>query len=109
MTLSTHVLDLAAGRPAADLEVVLYRCEGDGASEIARARTDAAGRIASPFGGTLKAGEYLLTFYVRDYFERSQTQTFLTVVPVRFSIASEEHYHVPLLLSPFGYSIYRGS
>ena len=109
MTLSTHVLDLAAGRPAADLEVVLCRCEGDGASEIARARTDAGGRIASPFGGKLTCGEYQLTFHVRDYFERSGIKSFLTDVPVRFSIASEEHYHVPLLLSPFGYSIYRGS
>ena len=109
MTLSTHVLDIAAGKPAAGLEITLYRCKGDAREELARARTNADGRIASPFGGELAAGEYELVFSAGEYFDRSDTGSFYTTIPVRFSLSGEGHYHVPLLLAPHGYSTYRGS
>ena len=109
MTLSTHVLDIAAGKPAADLEITLYRCNGDLREELARARTNADGRIASPFGGELAAGEYELVFNAGEYFARANTGSFYTTIPVRFTLSGHAHYHVPLLLSPHGYSTYRGS
>lgn len=109
MTLSTHVLDIATGKPAAQLEITLYRCEGEARKELARAHTNADGRIASPFGGELSAGEYELSFNAGDYFTRTNTPSFYTTIPVRFTLSGQGHYHVPLLLSPHGYSTYRGS
>lgn len=107
MTLSTHVLDLMRGMPAANFEVALYRIEGTARRELARSRTDADGRIASPFGGELGPGEYELDFGAGDYF--GETASFFDRIPVRFRIDHARHYHVPLLLSPWGYSTYRGS
>lgn len=109
MTLSTHVLDIASGKPAADLEITLSRCDRGAREELARARTNADGRIASPFGGELAAGEYELVFNAGEYFAASGTRSFYTAIPVRFTLSGEGHYHVPLLLSPHGYSTYRGS
>lgn len=108
MTLSTHVLDTASGSPAADLEVALFAL-GAQPRELARARTDANGRIAAPFGGELTPGTYELRFYVRAYFEKHRTPSFYDEVPVRFITSDAAHYHVPLLISPFGYTTYRGS
>jgi len=109
MTLSTHVLDISAGKPAANLEITLYRSSGDAREELARGRTDADGRIPSPFGGELEAGDYELLFNAGEYFAHSNTRSFYTAIPVRFTLSSGAHYHVPLLLSPHGYSTYRGS
>jgi 5-hydroxyisourate hydrolase len=112
--LTTHVLDTALGRPAAGLTIELYRV---GASEdrLAVATTNADGRLDRPIleGATFSAGVYELRFHAGAYLKagnRLPDPPFLDVVPIRFGIASpEEHYHVPLLLSPFGYSTYRGS
>ena len=109
MTLSTHVLDIATGKPAANVQIALYRCNGDVREEIANARTNADGRIASPFGGELPAGDYELVFNAGEYFAHTNTQSFYSTIPVRFRLSGEGHYHVPLLLSPYGYSTYRGS
>lgn len=109
MTLSTHVLDLTAGTPAANVEIALYRCSGDAREELARARTNADGRLASPFGAALAPGEYELVFNAGEYFAHAQIRSFYTAIPVRFTLSGEGHYHVPLLLSPHGYSTYRGS
>lgn len=106
MTLSTHVLDLSRGTPAAGLEVALYRLDGDARAELARSHTNSDGRIAAPFGGELAPGEYELEFGAGAYFSGN---AFFDRVPVRFRIDGERHYHVPLLLSPWGYSTYRGS
>ncbi len=107
-TLSTHVLDTALGRPAAGIRVVL---EQDG-RELAAAVTDADGRVRDlcPSGAGLGEGSYRLTFDVEEYFARAKRASFYARIAVDFRIgAGSEHYHVPLLLSPFGYSTYRGS
>lgn len=109
MTLSTHVLDTARGVPAANLQVALYRCEGAARESIAHGHTNADGRVPAPFGGELAAGEYELVFFTGAYFKEAGTPSFYESVPVRFSLQGGGHYHVPLLLSPWGYSTYRGS
>ncbi len=109
MTVSTHVLDLSRGVPAANLEVALYKFTERGRDELARSTTDGDGRIPAPFGGDLPAGEYELEFNAGAYFEAAGTQTFYDRIPIRFRVAEERHHHVPLLLSPWGYSTYRGS
>jgi hydroxyisourate hydrolase len=107
--LSTHVLDTSRGGAAAGVEVKLYRA-GTQRAELARATTDADGRIPAPFGGELESGWYELVFAVGAYFAREGSATFYDEVPIRFRIdAGAERYHVPLLISPWGYSTYRGS
>lgn len=112
--LTTHVLDTALGCPAAGLTVELYRL-GETAEHIVSAETNADGRIDSPLleGDAFAEGVYELRFHAGDYLRRTATlpePAFLDVVPIRFGIAApDEHYHVPLLLSPYSYSTYRGS
>ena len=112
--LTTHVLDTALGRPAAGLTIELYRL-GGGEERLAVATTNADGRIERPIldGDAFRAGVYELRFHAGAYLKagnRLPDPPFLDIVPIRFGIASpEEHYHVPLLLSPYGYSTYRGS
>jgi 5-hydroxyisourate hydrolase len=101
-TLSTHVLDTARGRPAAGVPVQLLDASG---GSVAAGVTDGDGRVAS-LGADLAAGTYTLWFALADY----QPDGFYPEVSVTFTVAVEEsHYHVPLLLSPYGYSTYRGS
>ncbi len=113
--ISTHVLDIAAGRPAAGMRVRLERVGSAGAAEeIAAAITDAGGRISS-FGPDLtEPGTYRLTFDTGGYLARERANggsgAFFPEVAVTFAVTDgREHYHVPLLVSPFGYSTYRGS
>jgi 5-hydroxyisourate hydrolase len=112
--LTTHVLDTALGRPAAGLTIELYRL-GRTAERVATAETNADGRVDKPLleGEAFSAGVYELRFHAGDYLRKTTAlpdPAFLDVVPIRFGIASAaEHYHVPLLLSPYGYSTYRGS
>ena len=104
MSLTTHVLDIARGRPAAGVAIELAR----GGEIVARAVTNAAGRTDGPLLETLAAGEYELRFAVGDYF--GGEPGFLDVVPVRFRVTDPDaHHHVPLLVAPGGYSTYRGS
>jgi 5-hydroxyisourate hydrolase len=101
--LTTHVLDTAHGRPAAGVAIELRR----GNELLAAVTTNADGRTDEPLLGELEAGEYELLFAVGDYFGQ---RAFLDRVPVRFTIADPgAHYHVPLLVSPWSYSTYRGS
>jgi 5-hydroxyisourate hydrolase len=110
--ITTHVLDTAAGKPAAGLKVVLRNHAG---AVIAQAVTNSDGRADKPLldGPAFKAGTYELTFHVADYFRATGAKLadppFLDEVPIRFSVAENAHYHVPLLVSPFAYSTYRGS
>jgi 5-hydroxyisourate hydrolase len=114
--LTTHVLDTARGLPAAGLEIVLYRVEGSARTELARMTTNDDGRTDSPIlpQDSFVTGEYELVFAAGDYLRASgqagADPLFLDVVPIRFGINdAESHYHVPLLLSPYGFSTYRGS
>jgi 5-hydroxyisourate hydrolase len=111
--LTTHVLDTASGKPAAGLRVVLRRA-GE-TTVLTEASTNADGRVDKPLldGEAFKAGTYEIAFHVGDYFRVQGATTadpaFLDVVPVRFTAAAGRDYHVPLLISPYGYSTYRGS
>jgi 5-hydroxyisourate hydrolase len=113
--LTTHVLDTASGKPAAGLKIELYEA-GDAPRLLKSAVTNGDGRVDRPLldGDELKAGHYELRFHVGDYLRGTGIKlpepAFLDLVPVRFGIAEpHSHYHVPLLLSAFGYSTYRGS
>ncbi len=114
--LTTHILDTAGGVPAAGVRIELAKIGEGGERLLATATTNAGGRCDSPLleGPEFAAGIYELRFSVGAYFgERSRglpSPAFLDVVPVRFGVADpDSHYHVPLLISPFGYSTYRGS
>jgi len=114
--LTTHVLDTALGRPAAGISIALYRVTGNSHRKIATAVTNSDGRTDAPLlaPGKLAAGNYELIFFVGDYLRgtglASGETLFLDQVPIRFGIADpDSHYHVPLLVSPYSYSTYRGS
>lgn len=110
--ITTHVLDTALGRPASGVHVELEVLEGSGWRTIARGATNSDGRLRTllPDDRPLAPGEYRLVFDTEEYFDRVHPQGFYKRVIVEFTVASGEgHYHVPLLLSPFGYSTYRGS
>ena len=106
--ITTHVLDTARGQPAAGIDVALDYLDAEGAwRRISHGTTDADGRLATLLDDEpLQRGTYRLTFDVADLYR----QTFYRAIPIIFEVDSPgEHYHVPLLISPFGYSTYRGS
>jgi 5-hydroxyisourate hydrolase len=106
-TLSTHVLDTSTGRPVQGLTVTLESASGQ---SLGTATTDADGRIRSIGPERLDAGDYRLRFDTGAWFAATGTRGFYPEVTIAFTVAdAEEHYHVPLLLNPFGYSTYRGS
>jgi 5-hydroxyisourate hydrolase len=109
--ITTHILDVSLGKPAANVAVRLSRAEGSAFAEIAHGVTDADGRVTTLLApGALTKGMYRLSFDVGAYFTASQRSSFYPHVDVVFVVESpEQHHHVPLLLSPFGYSTYRGS
>lgn len=112
--LTTHVLDTALGKPAAGIKIELYRVSGNSHRKIGEAVTNADGRTDAPMLSPLKEGHYELIFFAGDYLRTSGQAAgevlFLDQIPIRFGIADPEgHYHVPLLISPFAYSTYRGS
>lgn len=110
--ITTHVLDTARGRPAGGVPVRLEFEEAGAWTELGRGETDEDGRLRGllPSAFILKAGAYRLIFDTARYFEAQQVEGFYPLVTVAFIISETGgHYHVPLLLSPFGYSTYRGS
>jgi 5-hydroxyisourate hydrolase len=107
--ITTHVLDLTSGLPAAGVAVRLERAEGERWAEQGHATTDADGRVREGFGPLVAAGRYRLTFATGAYFAARKTACFHPEIVVVFEIHEVKHHHVPLLLSPFGYSTYRGS
>jgi 5-hydroxyisourate hydrolase len=113
--LTTHILDTALGRPAKGLKIELWSLDA-GPSLLKTVVSNQDGRVDSPLldGDDFKAGRYELRFHAGDYLRATgaalSDPPFLDVIPLRFGIADKsEHYHVPLLLSPYGYSTYRGS
>lgn len=109
--ITTHVLDTARGRPATGVAVSLARRSSDGWTELATARTDATGRVANllPPERPPAAGTYCLRFETGAYFAAHGAAAFYPYVEVVFEIRDAESYHVPLLVSPFGYTTYRGT
>ena len=108
--ISTHVLDTARGRPAAGIVVRLEAGAADDWREIARGTTDADGRILALLpAGVPTEGEYRLRFATGDYFCHQKQDALYTEVIIQVWLEPAEKYHLPLLLSPFGYSTYRGS
>jgi len=114
--LTTHVLDTARGCPAEGLKIVLYGVSGNTHRKLIEMVTNADGRTDSPIlpQDAFKIGSYELVFFAGDYLRASgqggEEPLFLDQVPIRFGMSDPQaHYHVPLLLSPYGFSTYRGS
>ena len=109
--LTTHILDTSKGKPAAGITIILYRGANDAWTELARGITNQDGRIADLLkkDSLLEYGIYKMRFETKDYYDQDRIATFYPFVEITFDIKSNEHYHVPLLLNPFGYSTYRGS
>ncbi|GAB3277974.1 hydroxyisourate hydrolase [Sinomonas notoginsengisoli] len=107
---TTHILDTAAGKPAAGVAVELYARDGEAWSQIASGTTDADGRVKDLGPEQLHSGAYRLQFATGAYFAGIGQDTFFPEVSLTFTVsAADAHYHVPLLLSPFAFSTYRGS
>jgi 5-hydroxyisourate hydrolase len=112
--LTTHILDTASGRPAAGVTIRLFAL-GASREQLVTAISNADGRTDAPLldGDGMSTGEYELEFDIGDYFRAANVAlddpAFLNTVVIRFSVQHDEHYHVPLLCSPWAYSTYRGS
>jgi len=109
--LTTHILDTTKGKPAEGVTIILYHQQNNGWKEIAKGTTNSDGRIADLLlkDTSLEFGTYKMKFETKAYFDKQSTKTFYPFVEIIFDISTKEHYHIPLLLNPFGYSTYRGS
>lgn len=109
--LTTHVLDTSIGKPGKDITVRLMQSAGNGWQTLAQGVTNADGRIADllPSGKIMDPGNYKLVFDTGDYFTANSIRGFYPEVEIQFTVTDDSHYHVPLLINPFGYSTYRGS
>lgn len=108
---TTHILDTSKGKPAQGITVILYIGQNDEWDEIARDISNADGRVTGLLekGILLQHEIYKLRFETKDYFDKNQVATLYPYVEIIFDITTDDHYHIPLLLNPFGYSTYRGS
>jgi len=109
--ITTHILDTTKGKPAPGVSIILYSHANNNWTEMIKGKTDENGRIKDllPAEKILDKGIYKLRFETKDYFDKQGIQTFFPFIEIVFDIQSSEHYHVPLLLNPFGYATYRGS
>ncbi|WP_223426431.1 hydroxyisourate hydrolase [Tateyamaria pelophila] len=113
--LTTHVLDTARGCPASGLKIELFRIDGDNRTHLKTLTTNDDGRTDEQIlpADAFEIGTYELVFHAGSYLDATnvppEAPRFLDVIPLRFGMSEASHYHVPLLLSPFGYSTYRGS
>ncbi|MEI6947213.1 hydroxyisourate hydrolase [Paraflavisolibacter sp. H34] len=109
--ITSHILDTSHGKPASGVTVVLYRQHERKWEELARGVTDNDGRVKELLGkeAVLSFGAYKMKFLTKAYFDLYGLSSFYPYVEIVFEITSGEHYHIPLLLSPYGYTTYRGS
>lgn len=109
--LTTHILDTTKGKPAQGINIILYQLQNNSWTELISGLTNKDGRIPDLLskGTLLDLGIYKMKFEVKDYFDREGIKSFYPYVEIVFDITTKEHYHIPLLLNPFGYSTYRGS
>ncbi len=110
--ITTHVLDTATGRPAAGIRVKLFAIINDQTHQLGAGVTDADGRVLAGLidSDQFKPGTYQIRFAIEEYFDVTSTECFFPEVTITFKVSTgQAHYHVPLLLSPFGYTTYRGS
>ena len=107
--ITTHILDTSIGKPAEGITIILYRGGNDEWKEISRGKTNTDGRAPDLQNKNLEPTIYKLRFETKDYFDNNRISTFYPYVEIIFEITDSEHYHVPLLLNPFGYSTYRGN
>ena len=109
--ITSHILDTAKGKPAAGVSVILYRLQAGKWHPIARSRTNNDGRVTNLLSKetVLTFGMYKMKFLVKEYFDQYSLSAFYPYIDIVFEVTSGEHYHIPLLLNPFGYTTYRGS
>ncbi len=109
--ITCHILDTTKGKPVAGVPVILYEMNNDSWNEIAGNVTDNDGRIPDLLDSdlVLKTGIYKMKFVTRVYFDHLSVRAFYPFIEIIFEVTDGEHYHIPLLLSPFGYTTYRGS
>ena len=109
--LTTHILDTTKGKPAKDVKIILYKNQDDKWIELAKGITNNDGRIPDLLSKDvlLEIGAYKMRFETKEYFDKQGVATFYPYVEIIFDISTQEHFHIPLLLNPFGYSTYRGS
>jgi len=109
--ITTHILDTTIGKPAERVTIILYGGQNDEWTELARGITNPDGRIADLLNkdDLLHYGIYKMRFETKDYFDKRHVKTYYPYVEIIFEIESDQHYHIPLLLNPFGYTTYRGS
>lgn len=109
--ITTHILNTSEGKPAQGVTVILYKQQDNDWREIARNITNREGRISDLLSDdiVIALGIYKMKFLTRSYFDQRSIKTFYPFIEIVFEIVSQEHYHIPLLLNPFGYTTYRGS
>ncbi|XP_055857469.1 5-hydroxyisourate hydrolase [Episyrphus balteatus] len=109
-TLSTHILDTSKGLAAANVPITIFRLENDSWIKLSQSETDNDGRVSKLLTlDQFQSGIFKLSFDVRKYFEANQVKSFYPLIEVVVECERGQHYHVPLLLNPFGYSTYRGT
>jgi 5-hydroxyisourate hydrolase len=109
--ITSHVLDTSRGKPAEGITIQLeFKAADNQWQPIKQDVTDSDGRVASLVDGSPEMGDFRISFLVDDYFRRHDVEAFYPIVQIEFKVGdADQHYHVPLLLNPFGYSTYRGS
>jgi 5-hydroxyisourate hydrolase len=107
--ITSHVLNISSGKPAEGVEALLFFNENNNWLEVTKSKTNSDGRIQEWLSKEPVAGVYKIRFETKNYFDKNSISTFYPYVEIVFEIKSNEHYHIPLLLSPYGYSTYRGS
>ncbi len=109
--ITTHVLDTATGKPAQGVSLYLYQLRGDDFIELASGTTNSDGRVTDLLEAdhTLDVGTYKMKFILNEYFDKGSISYFYPYAEIVFKVTDNSHYHIPLLLSPYGYSTYRGS